>query len=95
MVKMAPSTDIVQPKLDIRHMENLGGIKKIANNAYKIKVQRDLILYYHRCCFSPVTLTWREAIENGNFNTWPGLTSKAVKNYFPNFIATAKGHMKQ
>ena len=54
MVNMSPNKDEVQPKLDIKHMENLGGLKKIANNAYEIKIQKDLIVYYHKCCFSPV-----------------------------------------
>ena len=95
MVNITPDNNQVQPELDIKHMQNLGGIEKFANNAYEIKVQKDLIFYYHKCCFSPVASTWRVAIENGNFNTWPGLTSKAVQKYFPDSIATAKGHMKQ
>ena len=76
-------------------MENLGTVTKFANNAYDIKVKRDLVTYYHQCCFSLVVSTWLEAIENGFFCTWPGLTATVVKKYLQPSMATAKGHMKQ
>ena len=65
MANMTTDKNTVQPKLNIKHMENLGSINKLANNAYDIKVKRDLVTYYHKCCFSPVVSIWIETIENG------------------------------
>ena len=95
MVSLTTPGNTVQPQLNIKHMENLGGIKKFANNAYEIQTKRDLVSYYHKCCFSPVVSTWIKAIDNGNFCTWPGLTVTLVRKYLMPSIATAKGHMKQ
>ena len=57
MVKIATPADIIQLKLNIKHMQNLGGIKKLAKNAYEIKIKKNLMTYYHKCCFSPVVST--------------------------------------
>ena len=57
MVNISTNEPTVQPKLNIKHMKNLGGIDKFENNAYKVKVKRDLITYYHKCCFSPAVST--------------------------------------
>ncbi|KAL7535015.1 hypothetical protein ACHAXR_006213 [Thalassiosira sp. AJA248-18] len=35
-----------------------------------------------------------EAIRAGNYDTWPGLTTKAVYKFFPESDETQKGHMK-
>ncbi|KAL7523842.1 hypothetical protein ACHAXR_000839 [Thalassiosira sp. AJA248-18] len=35
-----------------------------------------------------------EAIRAGNYDTWPGLTTKAVYKFFPESEETQKGHMK-
>jgi hypothetical protein len=39
--------------------------------------------------------TWIEAIENGQFATWPSLMVKTVRNYLPEYDAMVKGHMHQ
>ena len=40
--------------------------------------------------------TWKKAIENGHFTTWPGLTPAAVEKYLPRHSpATDKGHMSR
>ena len=36
-----------------------------------------------------------QAIKNGNFHTWPGLTADMVQKYYPITAATAKGHLDQ
>ena len=95
MANISTNELTVQPKLNMKHMQNLGVIDNFADNAYKVKVKRDLITYHHRCCFSPVVSTWIRAIENGNFCTWPGLTAHAVHKHLPKFMVTAKGHMRQ
>ena len=56
---------------------------------------RDLVIYLHRACFSPVTSTWTAAIDEGYFATWPGLTSAVVRKHLPKSLATAKGHLRQ
>ena len=40
--------------------------------------------------------TWKQAIENGQFATWLGLTVEAVGKYLPPYsLATDKGHMSR
>ena len=43
----------------------------------------------------PVRSTWLKAINNGNFNSWPGLTYNNAAKYCPQSIETMKGHMVQ
>ena len=93
MVNITGTENVVQPKLNIIHMQKIGGIHNFSNNAYKIKKKQDLISHYRTCCFSPVFSTWLQAI-NMLFSTWPGLTITAVRKYLPKSMATAKGHMQ-
>ena len=65
-----------------------------ANNVYEHSTKRDLILYLHRCCFSPATKTWRAAINAGFFATWPGL-SPILLLHLPKSEATILGHLHQ
>ena len=65
------------------------------NIAYKMKTLKDLVLYFHRACFSPVISTWTKAIDAGYFTTWPGLTSALGSKNLPKAITTAKGHLRQ
>ena len=64
-----------------------------------IVVQRqslpELIAFYHGCAFSPTKQTWLQAIKNGNFVTWPGLSYDRASKYFPTTIATPMGHLDQ
>ena len=55
------------PKLDITQMKNLKVISEFSNNAYAIKSKKQLVIYYHKCCFSPVLSTWVKAMKNGIF----------------------------
>ena len=80
----------VEPKLNIKHIRNLGGINFFTNNAYKVKVKKDFITYYHKCCFITVVSTWIRVIENVNFCTWPGLIAHTVRKHLPKYMATAK-----
>ena len=84
MVNITEIENVVQPKLNITHMQNLGGIHNFSNDAYEIK---------KNCCFSPVFSTWLQAI-NMLFYTWLGLTITAVRKYLPKSMATEKGHMQ-
>ena len=64
------------------------------NNVFHTTTKAELIKYLHQAAFSPVKATWKKAIENGHFTTWPGLTPEAVEKYLPRHLpATDKGHM--
>jgi hypothetical protein len=54
-----------------------------------------LIQYLYACCGSPVVSTWKQAIKNGNFITWPGIDSVSIDKYLPKSLASAKGHLDQ
>jgi hypothetical protein len=67
----------------------------LVNSAQSMKTLADLVLYFHRACFSPVVKTWTQAIDAGFFATWPGLTSALVRKHLPKSVSTAKGHLRQ
>jgi hypothetical protein len=37
-----------------------------------------LVKYLYGCCCSPKTSTWKKAIRNGNFITWPGINNLSI-----------------
>ena len=55
----------------------------------------DLIQFFHASMLSCKKSTWRKAIQNNFFTTWPGLTDKAVKNCLLETEATDQGHQDQ
>jgi hypothetical protein len=71
------------------------GREHSAHNVYEQKSIQDNITYLHSCCFSPVSDTWLNAIQNGHFATWPSVTVENVRKYLPKSDATSKGHMNQ
>ena len=69
---------------------------KQVNNVFHTTTKAELIKYLHQAAFSPVKATWKKAIENRHFTTWPGLTVEAVEKYLPRHSpATDKGHMSR
>jgi hypothetical protein len=54
-----------------------------------------LVKYLYGCCGSPVVSTWKIAIKNGNFITWPGINTLSIDAHLPKSIASAKGHLDQ
>jgi hypothetical protein len=66
-----------------------------ANGAYTTQLGSNAIKFMHAACFSPTTATWTKAIDAGSFQSWPSLTSKAVRQLFPKSMATAMGHLDQ
>jgi hypothetical protein len=66
-----------------------------ANGAYTTQLRRNAIKFMHASVFSPTTATWTKAIDAGNFHSWPGLTSAAVRKLLPKSMATAMGHKDQ
>ena len=61
----------------------------------KSQTKQDLARYLHASCWSPPISTFLRAIKNGNFLTWPGLTTQLITKHLPPSIATAKGHLDQ
>jgi hypothetical protein len=59
------------------------------------RTRSDLAQYLHACAFSPTKYTFLQAIKNGHFQSWPGLTYDLIAKHLPPSIATSKGHMKQ
>jgi hypothetical protein len=53
------------------------------------------IAFYHASLFSPSLSTWCQAIDDGHFPTWPGLTSSAVRKHPPQSIPMHQGHLDQ
>jgi hypothetical protein len=53
----------------------------------------DTIQFLHMACFSPSTSTFLKALKNGNFATWPMLSSENIKKYLTKSEATAMGHL--
>jgi hypothetical protein len=67
------------------HMPHLG-----IPHAYQTSTKADLLKYLHAAAFSPVPSTWKAAIANNHFLTWPGLSSKAVTKHLPKSMATTQ-----
>ena len=67
------------------------------NNVFHTMTKAELIKYLHQAAFSSsIKATWKKAIKNGQFTTWPGLTAEAVEKYLPhNSPATEQRHMSQ
>ena len=61
----------------------------------KDKTKMELAQWLHASCGSPPISTFIQAINKGNFITWPGLTSALVKKQLPMSTATTKGHLNQ
>ena len=55
----------------------------------------NLAAFLHATAGCPTKTTFIAAIQNGNFTTWPGLTTSLIAKHLLPTIATGKGHMKQ
>ena len=70
-------------------------VRHIASYVVKHQTVEDRINFLHACAGYPVPSTWCKAIDNGNYATWPNLTSKAVRRYIKPSIPSIKGHLDQ
>ena len=61
----------------------------------KQQTKSKLWTYLHRCCGSPAISTWRKAIQNDNFITWPVIDSLSMYTDSHITITTAKCHPDQ
>ncbi len=66
-----------------------------ANNVYSLPSIPHTIRYLHAAAGFPVKEAWMDAIKAGNFVTWPGVTTTAVRKHFPDSDETQQGHMKK
>ncbi len=66
-----------------------------AASVYSLSSMGQTIKYLHTAAGYPVEETWTKAINAGNYNTWPGLTTATVRKHPPESDETQKGHMKR
>ena len=59
------------------------------------KSDSELAAYLHSTAGCPPKSTFIQAIKNGNFTSWPGLTTDLVTKHLLPSLATAKGHIRQ
>ena len=64
-----------------------------ANSAYHQHTLPKLTAYLHSCVGSIPPKTWIKAINNGWFDSWPGLTAAAVSKHLPKSPMTVMGHL--
>jgi hypothetical protein len=67
----------------------------IANNVYELRNTGALVHYLHKALFSPMKSAMLQAVKDGHFITWPGLTEDAINKHLKLTPATAMGHMNQ
>ena len=61
----------------------------------KDKTSSDLAQYLFATAFSPSMSTFKKAIQNGNFVTWPGIHKLNFEKLLGTTIASEKGHLDQ
>ena len=61
----------------------------------KDTTKKDLADCLYQCCFSSPLSTFKVAIDNGNFLTWPGIDDATIKKCLSETMNTAKGHLDQ
>lgn len=60
-----------------------GRTENSISNVCSLPSTAQAIKYLHAAAGYPVNDTWINAINAGNYITWPGLTAKAVRRHFP------------
>jgi hypothetical protein len=65
------------------------------SNVHNLPSISQTIKYLHAAAGYPVKDTWNKTINAGNYTTWRGLTSEAVRKHFPESDKMKKGHMKR
>ena len=61
----------------------------------KSTTKKDLVQFYHAAAYSPAIPTFLRAVQNGNFQSWPGLTPDLIRKHLTPMIATHFGHLNQ
>ena len=68
-------------------------LAKWYHRAYRPTSQQDLTIFYHHILFFPTKVTLLQAIKDGAFATWPGLTANIISKYLPESEIAAKEHL--
>ena len=80
----APTTSIPPPPSSLQ-----------CHDANQTNTIPELIQYLHATAFRPVASTWLNAIQKGFSQSWPGLTTLALRKYLPKSEATSMRHLDQ
>jgi hypothetical protein len=70
-------------------------IQHAAMSAIAAETLGERIAFLHACAGSPALTTFRDAIQNGNYTTWPELSAQRVDKYLIAPAATIMGHLDQ
>ena len=65
------------------------------SSIYELGKKEDIMRHLFQVLFIPVKLTWIQAIQEGIYTTWPGMTGKLVKNHLPKSMAIVPGHLQK
>lgn len=66
-----------------------------AANVMHIASQAQLMNFYHWTLGAPAISTMLTAINKNYLDSFPGLTATLLRKYYPNPMATSKGHLDQ
>ena len=70
-------------------------IKTIHGQSFPSQTKPEMAAYYHKICFSPTKNHSLQAIKDGAFQTWPGLTLDLIRKHLPKLESTSLGHLHQ
>jgi len=66
----------------------------VANAIFDLPNSRQSLMYFHAAAGFPTKESCTDAVQAGNYATWPGLTTTLISKHFPDSNETQKGHMK-
>ena len=64
------------------------------NNVYELPSIEQTIRYLHTAAGHPTEETWLKAVSRGNYNSWPLIDVRNVREHFPQSEETQLGHMR-
>ena len=71
----------------------IGKVVHLANNAYRLKTQKEIVEFYHAAAGWPVKKTWIKVIKCNTYAPWPGLDEKMVYRHLEIREPTVLGHL--
>ena len=71
-----------EPPSNLLKIQPLPPLQSV-NNVYKLKINPELVPYYHAAAGLPTKPSWIAAINNNHYASWPGLDATSVEKYFP------------
>ena len=61
----------------------------------KKEIHHTLAQFLHAACFSSVVSTFLKALDNNQSTTWPGLTTKLLRDHLQKSVATEMDNLNQ